>query len=386
MHVPLVDLRAQHAAIAAEVMDAIRPVIENQQFILGEPVKAFESAAAAYVGTRHAVGVSSGSDALLLALEAVGAKAGRLVLTTPFTFFATAGSASRLGLAPRFADILPDTFNLSPAAVEARIAQMKRSGEFALLAAIVAVDLFGQCADWEALEAIARREGVPIVEDAAQAIGATWKGRRAGTFGNAAAFSFFPTKNLGGWGDGGMVTTDDDALATRIAMARNHGSRQRYRHEFVGMNGRLDAIQAAVLRVKLRHLDAWLDLRRAAAKRYERLLREAGIADRVVPPATHPSATHTWHQYVVRVRLNPAPARRDELKAHLAGAGVASEVYYPIPLHLQECYRDLGYRPGDLPEAERAAREVLALPIFPEIRADQQEWVVDRIADFVRRA
>jgi dTDP-4-amino-4,6-dideoxygalactose transaminase len=326
---------------------------------------------ATYTGSAHGIGVASGSDALLLALMALGVKAGDEVVTVPFTFFATAGAISRLGAKPVFIDIRPDDFNMDPALLERAITKRTK--------AIIPVHLFGQCADMDAINAIARRHNIGVIEDACQAIGARQKGRHAGVLGDVACFSFFPSKNLGGFGDAGMVTTNDKALAESIAMLRVHGSRVRYVHEAIGINSRLDALQAAVLLVKLKHLDQWAEGRRRNAARYVQLFSEAKLADRLTLPAVGPDNFHVFNQFTIRVQ------KRDELRSYLKDQGVGSEVYYPLPLHLQNCYRDLGYQKGAFPQSERAAEEVLSLPIYAELSDEQLQYVVQTIASFYRK-
>ncbi len=351
-------------------MAAIETTCDEQGFVLGPRVAALEDALAKYVGSTHAVGVASGSDALLLALMAMGVQAGDEVVTVPFTFFATGGAISRLGAKPVFVDICPDTFNMDPSLLERAITSRTK--------AIIPVHLFGQCADMEAINSIVEQRSLGVIEDACQAIGAARHGVRAGALGDAGCFSFFPTKNLGGFGDGGLVTTNDPALADAIAMLRVHGSRVRYVHERIGINSRLDSLQAAVLLVKLKYLDQWAEGRRRNAARYERLFAEAKLLDRVTLPKTEPGNFHVFNQYTIRVQ------KRDELRAHLKEKGVGTEVYYPLPLHLQNCYRDLGYSKGAFPVCERAAEEVLSLPIYAELTEDQQVYVVQSIADFYR--
>ncbi|MEW6542979.1 MAG: DegT/DnrJ/EryC1/StrS family aminotransferase [Nitrospirota bacterium] len=371
MHVPLLDLKAQFREIRKEVMAAVEEVCEEQGFILGPRVVEFERAVAQYVGAARAVGVSSGSDALLLALMAAGVKAGDEVVTVPFTFFATAGAVSRLGARPVFVDIKPDTFNMDPTLLERAITQRTR--------AIIPVHLFGQCAEMEAINEVARRKKLAVIEDACQAIGAARNGIKAGALGDAGCFSFFPSKNLGGFGDGGLVTTNDAKLAETLAMLRVHGSRIRYVHERVGINGRLDALQAAVLSVKLKHLDRWTEGRRRNATRYERLFEEAKLPPRVTLPKPQAGNCHVFNQYTIRAQ------RRDELKAYLKDKGVGTEVYYPVPMHLQDCYRDLGHQKGAFPESERASEEALSLPIYAELADEQLAYVVDQIKTFYAR-
>ena len=372
--VPALDLKAQYRAIRDEVDRAIRSVVDSQHFVLGPEVAAFEAEAAAYCGARFAVGCASGSDALLLPLLAWGVGPGDEVVTSPYSFFATAGAVWRTGARPVFVDIEPDTFNLDPGRLAAAITPRTR--------AILPVHLFGQAADMDPIRAVADAYNLPVLEDAAQAIGAEYHGRRAGTLGRCAAFSFYPSKNLGGYGDAGMVTTDDPALARRLARLRVHGMEPKYYHHEVGFNSRLDALQAAVLRVKLRHIDAWTAARRAVADRYRDLLAADGLADRVLAPVERPGHVHVYNQFVVRV----PEGSRDPLRAHLAARGIGTEVYYPIPLHLQPCFAPLHHRPGDFPRAEAAAGQTLALPIYPELTLAAQRRVVAAIAEFLRDA
>ena len=372
MKVPLLDLKAQYRPIRTEIMAAVESVCDDQAFILGARVADLEKDIQGYVGASHAVGVASGTDAILLSLMACGVGPGDEVVTVPYTFFATAGSISRLGAKPVFVDIKPDTFNMNPRLIESAITVRTK--------AILPVHLFGQCAAMEPILHLATRRQVVVIEDAAQAIGATWRGRKAGTLGQAGCFSFFPSKNLGGFGDGGMVTTDDQALADRVRMLRVHGSRVKYVHEVIGLNSRLDALQAAVLRVKLKYLEEWTKGRQRNAARYEALFKEANLLDRVTLPIVTAENRHVYNQYVVRV------PRRDQLRAFLQEQGVGSEIYYPTPLHLQVCYKDLGYREGSFPQSERAAKETLAIPIYAELAADQQAYVVETIKKFFSRS
>jgi dTDP-4-amino-4,6-dideoxygalactose transaminase len=384
--VPMLDLSRQYASIRDEVLAAITRVCDSQRYILGEEVTAFEREFAPLCGAAEAVGCASGTDALWLALAAAGIGPGDAVITTPFSFFATASSILRAGARPVFADIDPETLNLDPASVERRLKASSAQ-------AIMPVHLYGQCADMDRFDRLAAEFKLHVIEDAAQAIGATWNGKRAGSLGAAAAFSFYPTKNLSAFGDAGAVTTSDVRLAERMRSLRNHGGRQRYYHDEIGANSRLDAMQAAVLRVKMPHLEKWNEARRERARTYDRLLAAAGLtkigsaktgraktsASSIAPVAllkTLPGARHTYHQYVVRVR------ERDKLRAFLGERGIGSEIYYPVPLHLQKCFAYLGYSPGDLPEAERAALDVLALPMFAELEEEEQRQVVESIAEF----
>jgi dTDP-4-amino-4,6-dideoxygalactose transaminase len=367
--VPLLDLKAQHAAIGDEVLETLRRVAASQQFILGEEVRKLEEEVAAYCGARHAIGCASGSEALLLSLMALGVGPGDEVLTTPFTFFATAGSISHLGARPVFADIREDTFNLDARTVEKALAGNPK------IRAVIPVHLFGACADMDAISEVAKAYGVAVIEDAAQAIGAEDKGRRAGGIGLMGCLSFFPTKNLGGYGDGGMVTTNDPALAEKLAALRVHGSKVRYYHEWVGINSRLDALQAAVLRVKLPYLDAWTKRRQQNAALYGELL--AGMEPNVVLPVVARHTTrHVWNQFTIRCQ------KRDALRAWLAERGIGSEIYYPLPLHMQQCFSDLGYKQGDFPVSEKVAEECLSLPIYPELSEEDLRYVAAAIRSF----
>jgi dTDP-4-amino-4,6-dideoxygalactose transaminase len=376
----MLDLKRQYRPLHRELMDALAAVLEKQQFILGEPVAAFERAAAAQLGVAHALGCSSGTDALWLALAAAGIDPGEAVITTPFSFFASVSCILRAGAVPVLADIEPTTFNLDPSAVEAVL----KGPRGAAVRAILPVHLFGQCTDWTAFTRLEKKFGLKLIEDAAQAWGAEWQGTKAGALGDAAAFSFYPTKNLSAAGDAGMVATNSDELAERVRMLRQHGMRRRYHHDEIGWNARMDGFQAAVLGVKLKYIDGWNRARRAVAKRYHALFHAAGLpeagpypAHGVALPHEVPGSRHVWHQYVIRT------CRRDALRDFLAIRQIGSEIYYPVPLHLQEALKGLGYAQGSFPEAERAAEEVLALPIFPELREDEQQTVVAAIAEFL---
>jgi dTDP-4-amino-4,6-dideoxygalactose transaminase len=367
--VPLLDLKAQHAQIREEVLAAVTRVIDSQKFILGEEVQALEKEIAAYSNAQFAIGCASGSDALLLALMAAGIGHGDRVITTPFTFFATAGAISRLGAIPVFVDIDPDTFNLDPELVKTAIESHEG------IRAIIPVHLFGGCADMDPICAIAKSRGIVVIEDAAQAIGAEYKGRRAGSLGEMGCFSFFPSKNLGGYGDGGMVTTNDPGLAERLKALRVHGCKKKYIHEWVGVNSRLDALQAAVLRVKFRYLDEWSGRRQENADLYRKLLAEAGAG--VIAPQAAPYQTrHIYNQFVIRCR------DRNGLQVNLKEAGVGTEVYYPMPLHLQKCFADLGYKAGDFPISEKLAEEVLALPANPDVSGEDIRYICRTLAAF----
>jgi dTDP-4-amino-4,6-dideoxygalactose transaminase len=376
----MLDLKRQYDPIRQELLEAISHVLETQHFILGEPVAAFEQAAAKHLGVTHAIGCSSGTDALWLALAAAGIGPGASVVTTPFSFFASVSAILRAGATPILADIDPATFNLDPQAAEKALHGLSATG----LQAILPVHLYGQPADFTAFSRIAADRSLLLIEDAAQAWGAEWNGAKAGSLGHAAAFSFYPTKNLSAAGDAGMVTTNDPALAERARMLRQHGMRRRYHHDEIGWNARLDSIQAAILHVKLKYIDGWNHARRTVAKRYHALFHAARLAEcnlypshGIVLPHEVAGTRHVWHQYVVRTR------RRDALRDFLALRGIGSEIYYPVPLHLQEALKSLGHSEGAFPESERAAREVLALPIFPELREDEQQTVVSAIAEFL---
>ena len=371
MQVPMLDLQAQYHPIRDAVIDAVTRVCDSQRFIMGPEVEGMEREMAAFLGVAHAVGVSSGTDALLLAMMALGIGPGDEVVTSTYSFFATAGAIARVGAKPVLVDIDPVTYNIDPDATAAAITPRTR--------AILPVHLYGQSADLDPLLAIAARAGVPVIEDAAQAIGATYKGRMVGGLGRAGCFSFFPSKNLGAFGDGGLVTTNDDELAAGLRRMRVHGADRQYYHQVVGGNFRLDALQAAVLRVKLPHLTAWTEARRRNAARYGQLFADAGLAGLVTLPAAGPGRYHIFNQYVVRV------PGRDAVKAHLESRQVGCAIYYPVPFHEQACFAYLGYRAGQFPHAERAARETLALPIYGELAADQQRYVVSVIAEALGR-
>lgn len=386
--VPSADFGRQFAQIREEVLAAMERVCASQHFILGEEVQQFESAAAAFCSPPsielQGIGCASGTDALWLAMAAAQLGAQDAVVTTPFSFFATVSSILRTGSRPLLADIDPRTYNLSAPATAALIENSGASRGTARIRAILPVHLYGQCADWDGFSALQEEFHTLLIEDAAQAFGAQWRGRPAGSLGDLAAFSFYPTKNLSAYGDAGLVTTGDPALAERSRMLRTHGMRQRYYHDEVGWNSRLDTLQAAVLLVKLQHIDRWNRQRRELAQNYSEMFRKAGVSDTgvypehgVVLPYVDTRGTHVFHQYVVRVR------RRDALRTFLTERGIGSEIYYPVPLHLQKALHDLGYSDGDFPESERAAREVLAIPMFPELTQAEQEQVVAAIADFL---
>jgi dTDP-4-amino-4,6-dideoxygalactose transaminase len=364
MNVPLLDLRRQYGTIKDEIDKAIAEVVESQAFRLGPKVEAFERSIAEYCGTRRAVGVASGTDAILLSLMALGVSRGDEVVTTPYTFFATAGAIARLGAVPVFADIDPRTYNITPGGIESVVSERTK--------AIMPVHLFGQCADMDPIIEVAGRHGLPVVEDAAQAIGAEYRGRRAGSLGRAGCFSFFPSKNLGGFGDGGMITTDDEDLADLLMSLREHGQTETYHHWTIGTNSRLDALQAAVLTVKLRRLEAWSDGRAANAAYYDARFDGSDVT----APLCEDWNRHIYNQYVIRVR------NRDDLMSHLRGEGIGCAIYYPLPLHLQECFRELGYAEGDMTEAERAARETLSIPVFSLLTDEEREHVANTVLEY----
>jgi dTDP-4-amino-4,6-dideoxygalactose transaminase len=366
--VDLLDLKAQYQEIEEEVKTAINQVLTHQHFILGPEVKEFEEGVARYCGVNYAVGVASGSDALLLSLMAIGVRKGDIVLTTPYTFIATAGSISRLGARPVFIDIDPKTYNIDPAKIEE---YLKRCST---VKAIVPVHLFGQCAEVDPIIELAEKNGLRVIEDAAQALGSEYKGWKAGTMGDIGCFSFFPSKNLGGLGDGGMIVTNDQSLAECFRSLRVHGVGEiKYSYNNIGINSRLDTLQASVLRVKLSYLDRWNESRRANAAFYNRAFNSSPV----VTPYVAEHSRHIYHQYVIRV------PDRDGLLAHLNSAGIGCAVYYPIPLHIQNCFKSLGYKKGDFPESEKAARETLSIPVYPELTGEQKSYIVDKILEFV---
>jgi dTDP-4-amino-4,6-dideoxygalactose transaminase len=372
MNVPLLDLRAQYATIREEVRAAIDRVFESQQFVLSGEVKALEEEIARYCQTTFAVGCASGSDALLLALMSCGVSEGDEVITTPFSFLATASAITRLGARPVFVDIDERTYNLHHELIEGAITERTK--------AIIPVHLYGQCVDMNPLIELSQRRAIPIIEDAAQAIGAEDARRRAGSMGTIGCFSFYPSKNLGGAGDGGMLVTNDLDHARRLHMLRVHGEEQKYHHKIVGINSRLDALQATVLRVKLPHLDDWIGARQRKAQQYELMFLDAGLSEEIGMPFVRQDARHIFHQFVIRV----SGGRRDALQKHLRAHGVGTDIYYPVPLHLQECFAYLGYGEGTLPSAELAAKETLALPVYSELTDQQQDYVVRMIAEFFR--
>ena len=370
MKVPLLDLAQQHQALRPELEAAVSRVLDTNAFILGDEVAKLEQEVADYCGVRHAIGCASGSDAILLALMALGVGPGDEVITTPYSFFATVSSITRLGAIPVFVDIEKDTFNIDPSRIESKITSKTK--------AIEPVHLYGQCADMSSINDIASAKNIAVVEDAAQAIGAENEGRRACSMSDVGCLSFYPSKNLGGLGDGGMMTGNDDELEQKLRALRVHGSEEKYYHKYVGLNSRLDGFQGATLRVKLPHLESWTEGRRTNAARYRELFTDAGLTEHVTLPTERVNNRHIYNQYVIR-----APdGRREELRTYLTSRDIGTDVYYPVPLHLQECFQYLGYRQGDLPESERAARETLALPVYPELTQEQQEYVVGCIADF----
>ena len=372
MKVPILDLKAQFRPIRQEVLTAIEQVCDDQGFVLGQRVDSLEEALAKFCGTSHAVGVASGSDALLLCLMDLGIGPGDEVITTPFTFFSTAGVISRLHAKPKFIDIQADTFNLNPDLLAAAVTERTK--------AIIPVHLFGQCVEMEKIAQIAAQNGVPVIEDACQAIGAARNGVRVGGFGYAGCFSFFPSKNLGGFGDGGLITTHDADVADRLRALRVHGSRSDYHHHLIGMNSRLDALQAAVLQVKLKYLEEWTEKRRHNAEQYQQLFQQAGLLDHVTLPPVDRANYHVYNQFTIRTD------NRDQLSTYLTEHGVGNKIYYPVPLHLQECYREMGYREAQLPVSEQAAKEVLSLPIYPELSPDQMAYVVQTIKAFFQNS
>ncbi|MGA0305820.1 MAG: DegT/DnrJ/EryC1/StrS family aminotransferase [bacterium] len=385
MQVPLLDLRPQHEGLRDEIIAAVTDVIDSTRYIMGPELERFEEAVAEYSGCKYALGVSSGTDALLLALMSLNIGPGDKVLVPDFSFFATAGVVSRLNAEPVFLEIDPTTFNLCPKHLEEKLESYTEE-ELAQVKAVIPVHLFGQCADMQAILGVAQQFGIAVVEDAAQAIGAEYRlngeARRAGAMSDVGCMSFFPSKNLGGVGDGGMVTTNDTELHHQLHIKRVHGAEPKYYHKVIGGNFRMDPIQACVLRIKLQRLEAWHEQRRQNAAQYNQLLGEAQLEEVVCPAAVYQDDNllnhHIYNQYTVRVQ------RREDLRKFLQERGVATEIYYPVPFHRQECFADLGYRPGSLPESDRAAREVLALPIYPGLTTEMQEYVVENLVEFYR--
>lgn len=369
MKIPLLDLKAQYAQIRQDVEIELKKVIENQDFVLGGEVKNLEEEIARYCGTKYGIGVASGTDALILSLKALGIKAGDEVITTPFTFFATAEAISIVGAKPVFTDIDPRTYNINPALIEKKITKRTK--------AIIPVHLYGQCADMDPISDIAKKHGLKIIEDTAQAIGAAYKGRKSASMGDLGALSFFPSKNLGAFGDAGMIVTNDKNLAEHIRALRVHGSSTRYVHSMIGFNSRLDNLQAAVLRIKLRHLDKWLSARREIARYYDENLKGLPFIQPYVPDYN----VHTYHLYTLRAKMKD----QARLMEFLVNAGIETRTYYPIPLHLQECYKTLGYGEGDFPESENSAKETFSLPIFPELTSAEKDYIINKLKEFVRK-
>ncbi|MCG0274839.1 MAG: DegT/DnrJ/EryC1/StrS family aminotransferase [Thermosediminibacteraceae bacterium] len=367
MKLQFLDLKAQYETIKEEIKKAIIDAVESGQYIMGPNVKAFEEEIAAYLGVKHAIAVANGTDALVLTLDALGIGPGDEVITSPYTFFASAECISRVGAKPVFADIDPNTFNICPEEIEKKISEKTK--------AIIPVHIFGQAADMDKITALAEKHGLYVIEDACQAIGAEINGRKVGTIGKAGCFSFFPTKNLGAYGDGGLVVTNDDELAEKIRLLRVHGSRKKYFHEAVGYNSRLDEIQAAILRVKLKYIDSWNEARRQKAKLYNELLKNTPVKT----PDIKDEKSHVFHLYTI---LAP---NRDELKKHLEQKGIPTGIYYPLPLHLQEAYKDLGYEKGDMPIAEKTCESNLSLPIYPELTDEQIKFIVDAVIEFYEK-
>ena len=386
MKVPFLDLKAQYATIRDELRSAVDEVLESQRFILGPQVAALEQDVARFCHVPYAVGVASGTDALLLSLKALGVGQGDGVVTVPFTFFATAGAIANLGARPIFVDIEDASFTMDPKALELLLEQGCSAGPLsrrahlqsrATVKAVIVVQLFGQCADMDAVLRIAGRHSIPVVEDSCQAIGARFRDKPAGSMGALGCFSFFPSKNLGGAGDGGMVVSGDKDLSDRVRLLRTHGAQPQYFHKIVGFNSRLDEIQAAILRVKLRHLERWSKARQKIAGEYKRKFQAADLLDRIALPEVLPNRVHVFHQFVIRCQ------RRDELRSFLSERGIETEIYYPVPLHEQECFRYLGYQPSDFPQAHAASRQALALPIYPELTGEQIDCIVSTIAELL---
>jgi len=372
--VQLLSLSEQYKEFEKEVLCEIKKICSNQSFVLGENVRELEKEIAAYCGAKYGIGVASGSDAILLALMAYGIGPGDKVVTTPYTFFSTAGSIARLGAEPVFVDIEPDSFNIDPNGIE-RILKKDRAGK---VKAIMPVHLFGRAADMTAIKKLASSKGIPVIEDAAQAIGTEYKGKRVGAIGDIGCFSFYPTKNLGGFGDGGMVTTNSKRLADKLGMLHLHGGSRTYHHPIIGLNSRLDEIQAAVLRIKLRRLDGWTDKRIQNAALYAELFEKAGLTGKITPHAADPEGRVIYNQYVIMAK------KRNALRKYLTANGIGSGIYYPLPLHLQDCFKYLGYKRGDMPVSEHAARASLALPVYSELKKGDIKYVVDKIAEFYK--
>ncbi len=375
MKVPLLDLKSQYQTIKEEILEAIEEIFESQHFILGPRLVSLESEIAEYCASKHAVGVSSGTDALLISLMALDIGPEAAVITTPYTFFATAGSVSRVGARPIFVDIDPDTYNISPQALKQTLVALTPE-ELQRVRAIIPVHLYGQCADMDPIRQIAAEYNLFIIEDAAQAIGAEYRGQRAGSMGDFGCFSFFPSKNLGAFGDGGIVTTNSDDFNDKLRILRVHGSHPKYYHKFIGGNFRLDALQAAVVTIKLKYLDSWTAARQENAQKYRELFSEADLADEIKLPVSRENR-HIYNQFVICLKK-----KRDDLRMFLNDAGIGTEIYYPVPMHLQACFSHLNYKKGDFPVAEHAALHTLALPIYPELSDDQQTYVVNQVKAF----
>ena len=377
MHVPPLDLKSQYQTIKKEADAALTEVINSQHFVLGPNVDKLEAELAGYLKTKYAIALASGSDALLIAMMALKIGPGDEVITTPFTFFATGGAIARLGAKPVFVDIDPATYNISPARIRSYLGKSSRK-----VKAIMPVHLYGQASDMSEIMAIGNEYKIPVIEDAAQSLGSEYSGRKTGTIGLIGCYSFYPTKNMGAWGDAGLVTTDNEALAKLIRILRVHGAENRYFHQHIGLNSRLDAMQAAILRVKLTHLDKWNVERLQRADSYNQLIKEAGLLKYLAVPSVKPDRNHIYHQYTLKVLGNNNPLTRDKLRDSLKQNNIGAEIYYPLSLHMQECFSYLGYKPGDLPESEKASLDVLSLPMYPELTPAMQEYVVDKIKEF----
>ena len=368
--VQLLDLSKQYAVLKNEIHDAINRVLDSQRFILGPEVTKLEADCAAYTDAKFGIGLSSGSDALIIALMVLGIKEGDEVITTPYTFFATVGAIHRVGAKAVLVDIDPKDYNIDPAKIEKAITSKTK--------AIIPVHLYGQSADMKAIMAIAKKHNLKVIEDAAQAIGTEFQGKRVGTIGDIGCFSFFPSKNLGAYGDGGLCTTNDPAMAEKLQIFRAHGSKPKYFHKYVGGNFRIDAIQAAILNVKLKYLDSWTTARLENAKTYDKLFDQAGLKSKVTTPWVRPGDRHIYNQYVISVD------NRDGLKKYLGDNGIETEIYYPLPMHMQECFQYLGYKEGDFPVSEKSAKNTLAIPVYPELPREELEYVVETISKFFK--
>jgi dTDP-4-amino-4,6-dideoxygalactose transaminase len=379
MQVPILDLKSQYRSIRQEMGTALEEVIASQHFVLGTVVEQLEDELVNYLAVKYAIGVASGSDALLLSLMAIGIKPDDEVITTPFTFFATAGAIARLFAKPVFVDIDRDTFNISTSEIRNALNKHKK------VKAIIPVHLYGQSADMDEIISLSQQYQILVIEDAAQSIGAVYKTKKTGTIADLGCFSFYPTKNLGGWGDGGLITTNNEKLSKLIKMLRVHGAENKYYHKYIGLNSRLDAIQSAILRVKLKYIDLWNNERLKRAMSYDSLFQKEGLIKYIATPITKPNRNHIYHQYTIRVFDSNIPETRDKLIAFLKQNHIGCEVYYPLPLHLQECFAYLGYKKGDLPIAEKSSLSVLSLPIYPELTDSMQEYVVGKIKDFFKK-